>query len=233
MFEPFSILGLEPGVSDSEIKKAYRRLSILYHPDKNPDPGGRCLMSAIYIYSSFQNWVGIWLIFLLNETFLRRGPQVFYWFYLQGLSGSNRSCSTWKLWKIWPSWWQAGSFLWGKVFAPHYQVFLRKQTYVLLILVVGPTNGDCSPPVPSEHWWSLWWNFATWNCRSLYYFSTDNSRYILVKVFEIHWKLCHASYDVCVLPFYEAFVGSKVLNHLSLSNLCIYYYMFKLHNAMK
>ncbi|KAG0462815.1 hypothetical protein HPP92_021291 [Vanilla planifolia] len=37
-FEPFSILGLEPGASDSEIKKAYRKLSILYHPDKNPDP---------------------------------------------------------------------------------------------------------------------------------------------------------------------------------------------------
>ncbi|KAG6528486.1 dnaJ protein ERDJ2-like [Zingiber officinale] len=37
-FEPFSILGLEPGALDSEIKKAYRRLSILYHPDKNPDP---------------------------------------------------------------------------------------------------------------------------------------------------------------------------------------------------
>ncbi|CAL9148916.1 unnamed protein product [Musa hybrid cultivar] len=37
-FEPFSILGLDPGASDSEIKKAYRRLSILYHPDKNPDP---------------------------------------------------------------------------------------------------------------------------------------------------------------------------------------------------
>ena len=39
VFEPFSILGLEPGASDSEIKKAYRRLSIQYHPDKNPDPG--------------------------------------------------------------------------------------------------------------------------------------------------------------------------------------------------
>lgn len=37
-FEPFSILGLEPGASDSEIKKAYRRLSVQYHPDKNPDP---------------------------------------------------------------------------------------------------------------------------------------------------------------------------------------------------
>lgn len=38
IFEPFSILGLEHGASDSDIKKAYRRLSIQYHPDKNPDP---------------------------------------------------------------------------------------------------------------------------------------------------------------------------------------------------
>lgn len=52
IFEPFSILGLEAGVSESEIKKAYRKLSILYHPDKNPDPGWRCLMIAIYNYGS-------------------------------------------------------------------------------------------------------------------------------------------------------------------------------------
>ncbi|KAK9724681.1 hypothetical protein RND81_05G091900 [Saponaria officinalis] len=38
VFEPFSILGLQPGASDTEIKKAYRRLSVQYHPDKNPDP---------------------------------------------------------------------------------------------------------------------------------------------------------------------------------------------------
>ncbi|KAL8140567.1 hypothetical protein V2J09_006588, partial [Rumex salicifolius] len=38
VFEPFSILGLEPGATDTVIKKAYRRLSVQYHPDKNPDP---------------------------------------------------------------------------------------------------------------------------------------------------------------------------------------------------
>ncbi|RZC57201.1 hypothetical protein C5167_004510 [Papaver somniferum] len=37
-FDPFSILGLESGASESDIKKAYRKLSIQYHPDKNPDP---------------------------------------------------------------------------------------------------------------------------------------------------------------------------------------------------
>ncbi|GAB4856415.1 DnaJ protein erdj2a [Ancistrocladus abbreviatus] len=38
VFEPFSILGLEPGASDADIKKSYRKLSVQYHPDKNPDP---------------------------------------------------------------------------------------------------------------------------------------------------------------------------------------------------
>lgn len=39
IFDPFNILGLEPGAPESEIKKKYRRLSVQYHPDKNPDPG--------------------------------------------------------------------------------------------------------------------------------------------------------------------------------------------------
>ncbi|CAN1158604.1 DnaJ protein ERDJ2A [Linum perenne] len=37
-FDPYSILELEPGASDNEIKKSYRKLSVQYHPDKNPDP---------------------------------------------------------------------------------------------------------------------------------------------------------------------------------------------------
>lgn len=36
-FDPFQILGVEPTAELSAIKKAYRRLSLLKHPDKNPD----------------------------------------------------------------------------------------------------------------------------------------------------------------------------------------------------
>lgn len=37
-FDPFQILQVSLDASDQEIKKAYRRLSLQYHPDKNPDP---------------------------------------------------------------------------------------------------------------------------------------------------------------------------------------------------
>ena len=34
--DPYKILGVSPDASDEEIKRAYRRLAKLYHPDRNP-----------------------------------------------------------------------------------------------------------------------------------------------------------------------------------------------------
>lgn len=36
-FDPYQILGVEVGTDTATIKRAYRKLSLIKHPDKNPD----------------------------------------------------------------------------------------------------------------------------------------------------------------------------------------------------
>src|ERR671916_1034688 len=37
----YGVLGLAPGATDNDIKKAYRRLARDLHPDVNPEPGAK------------------------------------------------------------------------------------------------------------------------------------------------------------------------------------------------
>jgi curved DNA-binding protein CbpA len=47
MKDYYDILGLDSSATNSEIKRAYRKLAVLYHPDKNPDPAAEQFFKEI------------------------------------------------------------------------------------------------------------------------------------------------------------------------------------------
>ena len=46
MTDPYKVLGISPDATDEEVKKAYRRMAMKYHPDKVANAGEQIRQQA-------------------------------------------------------------------------------------------------------------------------------------------------------------------------------------------
>ena len=51
----YEILGLQKGASEVDIKKAYKKLAVKWHPDKNPDSREQAVEKFREISEAYEN----------------------------------------------------------------------------------------------------------------------------------------------------------------------------------
>jgi hypothetical protein len=71
-FKHYRVLGLNPNSTPEEIKKSYRKLVMLYHPDKNPNAADLVRILKNYVTNIFLTTlsVSIQYLFLFSSPSL-------------------------------------------------------------------------------------------------------------------------------------------------------------------